>query len=61
MMVVLISGVSLAGYAACASWAPATARRSLGLMGGLVSSTATTMVFSATPARTRRWPPPPPW
>lgn len=46
LMVVLISGVSLAGYVA---WRLTLARKGLlltGLLGGLVSSTATTLVYS---------------
>lgn len=45
LMVVLISGVSLAGYVALQFIGP---RRSaiLGLLGGLVSSTATTLVYA---------------
>jgi uncharacterized membrane protein (DUF4010 family) len=46
LMVVLISGVSLAGYVA---WRLTRARKGLlltGLLGGLVSSTATTLVYA---------------
>lgn len=46
LMVVLISGVSLAGYVA---WRLTLARKGLlltGLLGGLVSSTATTLVYA---------------
>ncbi len=46
LMVVLISGVSLAGYLA---WRLTLARKGLllsGLLGGLVSSTATTLVYA---------------
>ena len=46
MMVVLISGVSLAGYAALRFVGARYGAPLLGLLGGLVSSTATTMVFS---------------
>ncbi len=45
-MVVLISGVSLAGYAALRFVGARYGAPLLGLLGGLVSSTATTMVFS---------------
>lgn len=46
LMVVLVAGVSLAGYVA---WRMTLARQGLlltGLMGGLVSSTATTLVYA---------------
>ncbi|MFN3565955.1 MAG: MgtC/SapB family protein [Burkholderiaceae bacterium] len=46
LMVVLVSGVSLAGYVA---WRLTLARKGLvltGLLGGLVSSTATTLVYA---------------
>ncbi|MDD3355089.1 DUF4010 domain-containing protein, partial [Zoogloea sp.] len=46
LMVVLISGVSLAGYAALRLVGARYGAPLLGLLGGLVSSTATTMVFS---------------
>jgi len=46
LMVVLISGVSLAGYVALRVIGPARGALLLGLFGGLVSSTATTLSFS---------------
>jgi uncharacterized membrane protein (DUF4010 family) len=46
LMVVLISGVSLAGYAALRLAGPQHGAPMMGLLGGLVSSTATTVVFS---------------
>lgn len=46
LMVVLISGVSLAGYVALRIVGPARGALLLGLFGGLVSSTATTLSFS---------------
>ena len=46
LMVVLIAGVSLAGYAALRLAGARLGAPLLGLLGGLVSSTATTMVFS---------------
>jgi len=46
LMVVLISGVSLAGYAALRYVGARYGAPLLGLFGGLVSSTATTMVFA---------------
>jgi uncharacterized membrane protein (DUF4010 family) len=46
LMVVLTSGLSLAGYATLRLAAQATAVPLLGLLGGLVSSTATTLVFA---------------
>ncbi len=46
LMVVLISGVSLAGYVALRVVGPARGALLLGLFGGLVSSTATTLSFS---------------
>ena len=46
LMVVLISGVSLAGYAALRLVGARYGAPLLGLLGGVVSSTATTMVFS---------------
>ncbi|WP_079434961.1 MgtC/SapB family protein [Zoogloea sp. LCSB751] len=46
LMVVLISGVSLTGYAALRLVGARYGAPLLGLLGGLVSSTATTMVFS---------------
>ncbi len=46
LMVVLISGVSLAGYAALRLVGARYGAPLLGLLGGLVSSTATTMVFA---------------
>jgi len=46
LMVVLVSGVSLAGYAALRLAGPQHGAPMLGLLGGLVSSTATTVVFS---------------
>lgn len=53
-MVVLISGVSLAGYAALQLVGPRYGTAFVGVFGGLASSTATTMVYSrqakATPA-----------
>ncbi|MBA3903136.1 MAG: magnesium transporter MgtC [Rhodocyclaceae bacterium] len=58
LMVVLISGVSLAGYAALRLAGPQHGAPMMGFLGGLVSSTATTVVFSrharnqVTPART---------
>jgi uncharacterized membrane protein (DUF4010 family) len=45
-MVVLISGVSLAGYAALRVTGVQHGAPLIGLFGGLVSSTATTMIFS---------------
>lgn len=45
-MVVLISGLSLAGYAALRLFGQAHGAPILGIMGGMASSTATTMVFS---------------
>lgn len=45
-MVVLISGVSLAGYAALRLTGARHGAALVGLFGGLVSSTATTMIFS---------------
>ena len=46
LMVVLTSGLSLAGYATLRLTPQASAVPLLGLLGGLVSSTATTLVFS---------------
>lgn len=46
LMVVLVSGVSLAGYAALRLAGPQHGAPMVGLLGGLVSSTATTVVFS---------------
>jgi len=46
LMVVLIAGVSLAGYAALRLVGARYGAPLLGLLGGLVSSTATTMVFA---------------
>ncbi len=46
LMVVLTAGISLAGYAALRLAPQASAAPLLGLLGGLVSSTATTLVFS---------------
>lgn len=46
LMVVLISGVSLAGYAALRIVGARHGAPLLGLFGGMVSSTATTMVFA---------------
>lgn len=46
LMVALISGVSLAGYVALRIIGPARGALLLGLFGGLVSSTATTLSFS---------------
>ncbi len=46
LMVVLVSGVSLAGYAAMRLAGPQHGAPMMGLLGGLVSSTATTVVFS---------------
>lgn len=46
LMVVLISGVSLAGYVALRVIGPTRGALLLGLFGGLVSSTATTLSFS---------------
>lgn len=46
LMVVLVSGVSLAGYAALRLAGPQHGAPMMGLLGGLVSSTATTVVFS---------------
>lgn len=45
-MVVLISGVSLAGYAALRFLGQRLGAPLLGMLGGLVSSTATTLVYS---------------
>jgi uncharacterized membrane protein (DUF4010 family) len=45
-MVVLISGVSLAGYAALRLIGQRRGALALGVLGGLVSSTATTFAFS---------------
>jgi uncharacterized membrane protein (DUF4010 family) len=45
-MVVLISGVSLAGFAALRVVGPRYGAAVIGLLGGLVSSTATTLVFA---------------
>ena len=45
-MVVLISGVSLAGYAALRIAGSQHGAPVIGFFGGLVSSTATTMVFA---------------
>lgn len=45
-MVVLISGVSLAGYAALRLTGAQHGASLIGLFGGLVSSTATTMIFA---------------
>jgi uncharacterized membrane protein (DUF4010 family) len=45
-MVVLISGVSLAGYAALRLTGGQRGAALIGLFGGLVSSTATTMIFA---------------
>jgi uncharacterized membrane protein (DUF4010 family) len=45
-MVVLISGVSLAGYAALRLTGAQHGAALIGLFGGLVSSTATTMIFA---------------
>jgi uncharacterized membrane protein (DUF4010 family) len=46
LMVVLVSGVSLAGYAALRLVGAEHGAPVIGLFGGLVSSTATTMVFA---------------
>ena len=46
LMVVLVSGVSLAGYAALRLAGPQHGAPMMGLLGGLVSSTATTVIFS---------------
>jgi uncharacterized membrane protein (DUF4010 family) len=46
LMVVLISGVSLAGYAALRIVGARYGATLIGLFGGLVSSTATTMIFA---------------
>ncbi len=46
LMVVLISGVSLAGYAALRIVGQRYGGAVIGLLGGLVSSTATTLVFA---------------
>lgn len=46
LMVVLISGVSLAGYIALRLFGERNGGLLLGLMGGLVSSTATTLVYT---------------
>ena len=46
LMVVLISGVSLAGYASLRLLGPSGGVLWVGLLGGLVSSTATTLAFS---------------
>lgn len=45
-MVVLVSGVSLSGYAALRFFGQRHGAPLLGLFGGLVSSTATTLIFS---------------
>lgn len=45
-MVVLVSGVSLSGYAALRFFGQRHGAPLLGLLGGLVSSTATTLIFS---------------
>jgi uncharacterized membrane protein (DUF4010 family) len=56
LMVVLISGISLAGYAALHVVGTRYGAPLLGFMGGLVSSTATTMIYArhgkASPAAT---------
>jgi uncharacterized membrane protein (DUF4010 family) len=56
MMVVLISGISLAGYAALHVVGTRYGAPLLGFLGGLVSSTATTMIYAkhgkASPAAT---------
>ncbi len=46
LMVVLVSGVSLAGYVAMKIAGPGQGTGLLGVLGGLVSSTATTLTFS---------------
>lgn len=46
MMVVVVSGVSLAGYAALRIGAQRRGLILIGVLGGLVSSTATTLVFA---------------
>lgn len=46
LMVVLISGVSLAGYVALRLFGERNGGLLLGLLGGLVSSTATTLVYT---------------
>ncbi len=46
LMVVLISGVSLAGYAALRIFGATRSAALIGFFGGLASSTATTMVFA---------------
>ena len=46
LMVVLISGVSLAGYAALRLTGAKHGAALIGLFGGMVSSTATTMIFA---------------
>ena len=46
LMVVLISGVSLAGYVTLRLVGPRHGAMLLGLLGGMVSSTATTMAYS---------------
>lgn len=46
LMVVLIAGVSLAGYVALRILGPRAGAPLLGLLGGLVSSTATTTVYA---------------
>jgi uncharacterized membrane protein (DUF4010 family) len=46
LMVVLIAGVSLAGYIALRVFGPRAGAPLLGLLGGLVSSTATTTVYA---------------
>lgn len=46
LMVVLISGVSLAGYVALRLFGERNGGLLLGVLGGLVSSTATTMVYT---------------
>ncbi len=45
LMVVLVAGISLAGYIAL-RFASARAPHVLGILGGMISSTATTLVFS---------------
>ncbi len=45
-LVVLISGISLAGYVALRFWGGKAGLMLVGLLGGLVSTTATTLVYS---------------
>lgn len=54
-LVVLISGVSLAGYVAIRAVGTTHGAPLLGLLGGLVSSTATTLVYSRHGGGDARW------